>query len=147
MAQRQDQNGSAARIQRLTAQVNSISNKRQRVMDSFIEGLIDRAERDQRLSSIDHELRVAKDLLMRETPALSWDTNDLIEAFAPLWGWEYWNREQKRAVLSAMVPDIRVADYRVESLGLTPSVFSDEVSRSHAAISMTAAGSATAPRQ
>ena len=66
---------------------------------------------------------------MREAPTPALDTAKLIEAFAPLGEWEYWTRDQKRSVLSALVPDIRVADYRVESLGLNPIFFSNENTR------------------
>jgi hypothetical protein len=50
----------------------------------------------------------------------------LIETLAPLAEWEYWTRDQKRQVLSTLVPDIRVADYKVESLGLNSGLFSNE---------------------
>ena len=47
----------------------------------------------------------------------------------PLAEWKFWDREQKRSLLAALVPDIRVADYRIESLGLDPGIFSNEDTR------------------
>jgi hypothetical protein len=35
----------------------------------------------------------------------------------------------KRAVLAALAPEIRVANYEVESLGLNPELFSNEHTR------------------
>jgi len=121
---RAEQQGSARRIQKLTADINALRSKRERVIDGFVEGAIRREERDRRLATIDHDIRVAEDILMKEAPTPALDAPKLVEAFAPLGEWEYWTRDQKRAVLSALVPDIRVADYRVESLGLNQSVFS-----------------------
>jgi hypothetical protein len=120
---------SARRIQRLTADINVLRGKRERVIDGFVEGAIGREERDRRLTTIDHDIRVAEDILMREEPTPSMDTAKLIEAFAHLGEWEYWTRDQKRSVLSALVPDIRVSNYQVESLGLNPSLFSNNDTR------------------
>jgi hypothetical protein len=69
---------------------------------------------------------VAEDALARKPGNTPLDTERLIEAFAPVAEWEYWTRDQKRQVLSTLVPDIRVADYKVESLGLNSRLFSNE---------------------
>jgi hypothetical protein len=98
-------------------------------MDGYVEGAIGRDERDRRLTKIDHDIHVAEDILIREAPTASLDKAKLIEAFTPLAEWEYWTRDQKRTVLSALVPDIRVSNYLVESLGLSPSLFSNEDTR------------------
>jgi hypothetical protein len=63
---------------------------------------------------------------MRESPSASLDLGGLTEALAPLSEWNFWGREQKRRLLAALVPDIRVANYRVESLGLNPAIFSNQ---------------------
>lgn len=127
--QHAEQRGSARRIQKLTADINALRSKRGRVVDSFVDGTIGREERDRRLTAIDQDIRVAEDILMREAPTPALDTTKLVEAFAALGEWEYWTRNQKQAVLSTLVPDIRVADYRVESLGLNQSMFSTNDTR------------------
>ena len=68
-------------------------------------------------------------MLMQERPSASLDLGVLTEVLAPLAEWDFWDREQKRSLLAALVPDIRVADYKVESLGLSPTIFSNEDSR------------------
>jgi site-specific DNA recombinase len=127
--QRAEQRGSARRIQKLTADINALRSKRGRVVDSFVDGTIGREERDRRLTAIDQDIRVAEDILMREAPTPALDTPKLVGAFAALGEWEYWTRNQKQVVLSTLVPDIRVADYRVESLGLNQSMFSTNDTR------------------
>jgi hypothetical protein len=126
LRQRSTHDDSAVRIRKLKAEINALCAKRERIIDTFVEGAIEREERDQRLSAIDNDIRVTQAILMREAPATSLDTAKLIEAFTPLAEWECWTRDQKRTVLATLVPDIRVANYTVESLGLSSSLFSSE---------------------
>src|ERR1035437_3377665 len=129
LLQRTKQKDSGIEIQGLTSEINVLRRKRERVIDGFIEGAIESRERDRRLDSIDDAIRVAQDGLNRRAADTSVDVGTLIEAFAPLAEWEFWTRDQKRQVLSTFVPDIRVADYQVESLGLSPSIFRNEDTR------------------
>jgi hypothetical protein len=76
-----------------------------------------------------HHGLLAQDQITRQSEAEPFDTEQLIEAFAPLAEWAYWTREQKRSVLASLVPDIRLADYEIQSLGLSPIIFSGEVTR------------------
>jgi hypothetical protein len=120
-------NSSSEEIQRLTNAVTLLRKKRERVIESYLEGVIQRSERDQRLEVIDGDIQRSQDrLLEQEIPADRIATSTLLEYFAPLWEWEYWSREDKRLVLSTLVPDIRVADYRVESIGLPAKFFSND---------------------
>jgi DNA invertase Pin-like site-specific DNA recombinase len=130
MGARRDPGDSAAQIERLTSEISTLRDRRSRIIDGFVEGVILREERDDRLATIDHDIQVATDMLMRSAPTPSLHLNALIEAFAPLAEWEYWTRDQKRSVLATLVPDIRVADYSVESLGLSAAVFCNEDTRS-----------------
>ncbi len=126
LRQRSIQTSSNVDIARLTAELKALQRKRERVIDGFVEGVIMREERDQRLIAIEDGIRVAQDTLAREPADRFFDTGKLIEAFAPLVEWEYWTRDQKRQVLSTLIPDIRVSDYKVDSLGLSSSLFSNE---------------------
>jgi len=126
---RSDQKDSELQIARLTAEINTLQRRRDRVIDAFIEGAIPSLERDDRLTHIDESIDAAKNILARKDVDPGLDTSRLIEAFAPLAEWEYWTREQKRIVLASLIPDIRVSDYQVESLGLDPSLFSNKNTR------------------
>jgi len=117
---------SAIKIQRLTSEINHLQNKRSRVVDGFIEGIIDCADRDQRLVGIDADLQTVQKILIRESRSVVFDSQRLIETFASLSEWSFWTRDQKRAVLSSLAPDIRVADYRIAALGLNSAIFSNE---------------------
>jgi hypothetical protein len=83
-------------------------------------------------SSSMQQIDTAEAILDRESPAVCLETQTLVEAFAPLVEWKHWNRDQKRAVLASMIPDILVAKYKIESLGLSPAIFSNKDTHSAA---------------
>jgi len=110
---RQDDTGR----QRLEAQYGTLQGKRQRILDAFFEGVIDRPERDRRLTQIDSSLATVADLLMQEQPApVEPDTlKKILRVFV---GWERLKPDQKRRILPTVVPEIKVANYRVEGVWL-----------------------------
>lgn len=126
---RPENNVSVARVQRLTSEIAHSREKRGRVINSFLDGVLTREERDQRLAVIDRSTQVAQGMLLQERPSTSLDLGVLTEMLAPLAEWDFWDRKQKRSLLAALVPDIRVADYKVASLGLNPTIFSNEDGR------------------
>jgi DNA invertase Pin-like site-specific DNA recombinase len=129
LERRQADDDAPARIRRLTAEINTLREKRGRVVDAFLDGTIDRDDRNWRLATLDRDIQSTQDILTRSNPAALIDLESLITAFAPLFEWEFWTREQKRSLLAAMVPDIRVADYRVAALGIDPTLFSNNDTR------------------
>lgn len=128
---RSESNESARRVQHLTSEIERLGKKRARVIDSYLDEVISREERDERLATLDRETKMAQELLAKEEPQVSLDdVSALTKALAPLAEWRYWSREEKRTLLAALVPDIRVADFEIESLGLNPVIFSNESTRS-----------------
>lgn len=127
--------------QNLADLLNNLREKRSRVVDTFLEGVIGRDERDRRLANIDHETQEARGLLLKEAPSPTLTLAGLVKAFAPLCEWKFWSRDQKRSVLAAIVPDIQVANYQVSAIGLS---FSDQDTRSRADFTTTAPAIASA---
>ena len=145
LQRRGTQDDSAVRIQRLSAEVTTLSEKRGRVVEAFLDAAIDREERDSRLAAVDRDIRSTQDLLTRINPAQTVDLASLVQAFSPLVEWEFWSRDQKRSVLASISPDIRVADYEIEGLGLNPAIFSNESTHSHVVFSTIGPTNAIAP--
>jgi DNA invertase Pin-like site-specific DNA recombinase len=116
-------------ISRLAAEIEQLRRQRGRVIDTYIGGFIDPPERDERLRRIDECIRLTEGSLTLPTAQGLVDPVTLVEAFTPLTEWEYWTRDQKRRVLAALAPDIRVANYEVQSIGLDPALFSNENTR------------------
>jgi hypothetical protein len=130
LRQRCAQDDSVVRVQRLSAELSGLHEKRSRVVETFLDGVFGREERDSRLAKLDRDIQLAQNTLLRcSSPAADVDAKRIVEAFAPLVEWEYWSREQKRSVLAAIVPEIRVADYQVAGLGLNRTIFSTEDTR------------------
>lgn len=144
LQRRGTQDDSAARIQRLAAEVNNLREKRRRVVEAFLDAAIEREERDSRLAAIDRDIRSTQDLLTRINPTGTLNLESLVQAFSPLVEWEFWSRDQKRLVLASISPDIRVADYEIEGLGLNPTIFSNESTHSRVDFSTIVPATATA---
>jgi len=94
-------------------------------VDAFLDGVISRDERGQRLAAIDRDIRSSEEILRRQCRAAHLESLSAIEVLAPLVEWPHWSRDQKRQILSAIM-DIRVADYRVDSIGFAPEIFGNE---------------------
>jgi hypothetical protein len=66
---------------RLTAQIESLTGKRQRILDSYFEGVIDSSDRNRRLSEIDREKGIVSELLNRQRPTAI-DSDALAQVFS-----------------------------------------------------------------
>lgn len=114
--QRSSQNDSPQRIERLTSGIQGLEQKRTRVMDAYFEGDISTVDRKDRVAKIDREIETMRDLLFKETPLPSLSLDTVSKAFASFCEFEYLERDDKRQLLSALAPEIRVADYHLESI-------------------------------
>lgn len=123
---------SRGRIARLELEIKKLREKRERVLDAFFEGLLSRADRDDRLADVDTRMRATEEMLMREAPVQKVSLRALMTAFAPLFDWRFMNRENKRRILAVTVPEIRVSNYQVRGISVTaPSFCGQEVTRTH----------------
>ena len=98
----------------------SLGAKRQRILEAFFDGTIDKHERDSRIANIDSELSAFRQILLDSTPVVpeartDADFGEILEPFAE---WEFLERDDKRALLAALCPEIRVERYVVKSLML-----------------------------
>ncbi|MCI0620568.1 MAG: recombinase family protein, partial [Acidobacteria bacterium] len=113
--------GQQAKISRLQREIESLRTKRERVLDAFFEDVIGSAERDIRLAAVERDLALAQEMLMREAPqpsAISAD--EFFELLKPFYTWKALEREDKRRLLSTVIPEIKVADYRIHGFYLLP---------------------------
>ncbi|MGO9433911.1 MAG: recombinase family protein [Terracidiphilus sp.] len=114
-------------IQKLKQNLSKLQRKRGRVVDLHVDGNITREDANERLTQLDAEIGATEAALQRCAPETRIvEVDQLVEAFAALAEWETWSRAQKRQLLAVLAPEIRVANYKVESLGLNPALFSNE---------------------
>jgi DNA invertase Pin-like site-specific DNA recombinase len=111
------------RIARLELEVKKMREKRQRVLDTFFEGLLSRTERDERLTDVDTKIRATEEALLREAPVPKVSLRSLMTAFAPLFDWRFMNRENKRRILTVTIPEIRVSNYQVRGISVASPSF------------------------
>ena len=98
----------------------TLEAKRQRVLEAFFDGAIDKLERDSRMIQVDAELSAFRKILLDTMPAVPDVTTkgEIEQALEPFAEWEFLEREDKRALLAALCPEIRIERYVVKSLML-----------------------------
>jgi hypothetical protein len=98
--------------------MTSLAQQKSRVMDSYFEGVIDKAERDRRLTGISASESAAgrelKESALIEMPSAA----ELAEVFKPFSEWEFLPMSDKRALLASTVPKIHVANYQVAGVSM-----------------------------
>ena len=103
----------------IAAKIAELKVKRQRVLDAFFEGIIEKQERDRKLAGIEAESESYQRLLLEsaqlERPS---SIDELAEVLEPFAEWEFLEREDKRALLALICPEIKVFQYAVKSLVL-----------------------------
>lgn len=100
---------------RLSTQVETLTARRQRILDSYFEGVINGTERDMRLAEVEREKKIAVDLLARQSPS-GVDVDRLSKMFRAFLAFDQLKREPKRALLNVIAPEIIVKDYRVSGM-------------------------------
>jgi DNA invertase Pin-like site-specific DNA recombinase len=116
---------SEARISRLSDEIESLTRKRERIMDAYFEGDIERGERDARLSQVEADIERSRNMLVSVHPPASVSVNSLASVFAPFFEFQFLKREDKRRLLKSLTAEIKVADYRVHELSFS----SNEINR------------------
>ena len=104
--------------ERLETQIQSLAGKRQRVLDSYFEGIINPTERDLRLAEIDREKKIAAELLGRQKPSAQVDIGTLSRVFSTFLRFKKLGSQDKRKLLTAIAPEILVSNYVIAGLYL-----------------------------
>jgi DNA invertase Pin-like site-specific DNA recombinase len=110
----------AAERTTVETRVDSLKSKRRRVLEAFFDGAVGKSERDQRIADIDSEVSTFQQMLLDSAPVSAElrGPGELEAILEPFSEWEYLERDDKRALLSAICPEIRVDRYVVKSLML-----------------------------
>ena len=78
---------------------------------------------------MDRDLRVYRDLLIRQAPAYDLTAAQLAHVFEPFIEWDYLCRDDKRQLLTVTMPEISVSNYQIVGIKLLPSAFGTDVNR------------------
>jgi DNA invertase Pin-like site-specific DNA recombinase len=127
-ASQSDKRTAQAEGTRLRAHLATLKSKHDRVVDLFVDGVISREVRDERLGAVDRDIRLYQDLLMRQEPVFAPSSGELAKVFEPFMEWAFLSRDDKRQLLTVTAPEITVSDYQITGLKLLPSAFGTSVS-------------------
>ena len=98
--------------------LSALEAKRRRILEAFFDGAIDKSEREIRIAQVDAEVAAFQKILLDTMPAVQ-DVRseaEIEQALEPFAEWEFLEREDKRALLAALCPEIQVERYIVKSL-------------------------------
>ena len=119
LAPMQRQTQSSGKSERLQEQIDALERKRQRVLDTFFDGVIDLTERDEKMRSIAKERSALAGMLERERPQPTLNAKELANVFQPFIGFDVLSREDKRQLLNVIAPSITVKDYEISGVSIT----------------------------
>jgi hypothetical protein len=102
--------------ERAAAQLGNLMARRQRILDSYFEGVISPTERDVRPAEIEPDRKIASDLLARQ-PA-TFDVEKLAQVFRSFVAFDELKRDQKRRLLNSITPEIIIKDYVIDGLSI-----------------------------
>ena len=106
----------------LTAKIHALRQKKQRVLDTFFDGMISKQERDCRVGEVEKEILAYERLLLhsvdgqKRTGGL--DLDAVLAVVEPFADWPFLSRDDKRRLLGSLCPDIRVSRYEIKDLQL-----------------------------
>lgn len=107
--------GDSSAIQRQLATLNS---KRQRILDTYFEGVITLSDRDNRIATVDRDRKALEAILARDKPRSDVTLETLVDAFQPFVEFDLLNRDNKRRLLNIVAPQITVSKYEVRDVSL-----------------------------
>ena len=102
----------------IAKKIAALDAKRKRILEAFFDGAINKTERDTRVSQVDAEISAFQKILLDTLSAVP-DVRSEVEieqALEPFAEWEFLEREDKRALLAGLCPEIQVERYTVKSL-------------------------------
>lgn len=96
----------------------ALEAKKQRILEAFFDGAITKPERDSRIAHVNAEVSVFQKTLLEAMPAVSdvRSEDEIEQVLEPFAEWEFLEREDKRALLAGLCPEIQIERYTVKSL-------------------------------
>ena len=111
----------ATDAQVVRAKLNALAEKRQRILDGFFEGVVEKEERDRRLEAVARDVAVYQSMLLESVaapPRAALDLATVRALLEPFADWEFLDPADRRALLATLCPEIVVSRYVIKSLKL-----------------------------
>src|SRR5439155_21521405 len=106
----------------LAARIKTLQEKKRRILDTFFDGMITKSERDQRVEEVEQEISVYHRLAQQfasepQRPELL-DVDAVLALTQPFAEWKFLSRDDRRALLQILCPEISVTCYKIKHLRL-----------------------------
>jgi DNA invertase Pin-like site-specific DNA recombinase len=106
----------------ITAKIQALRGKKERVLETFFDGIINKQERDLRVEEIQREITTYELMLLHAADgpprAQGADLDRVLALVEPFAEWEFLDREARRTLLSQLRPKISVFQYTIKDLTL-----------------------------
>lgn len=102
-------NGDSRRIAQAHKQLATIEGQRERAIECYVSGMLSAAKRDAKLAALESDRKLYQ-AVVAQKPQAAMDAAELAELFSVFYEWRFLARDDKRAILSTMMPEIRIVD-------------------------------------
>jgi site-specific DNA recombinase len=130
---------SAERLAQISRDIMIAEKRRDRIVESYIDGVIAKVARDAKIKSLDADLKRMRSEIERvrhqQIPSMTAD--QIAMAFQTFADWEFLNREDRRKILAVTIPRIQVHNYSVTGFYRLFDVAAQGVSSHPAALQST----------
>lgn len=110
--------------------LSALTAKRERILDAFLDGVIDRKQRDGMLEYTEREVAAYNKVLADSAPALKpkpiEGVGTILSVVQPFAEWEFLARNERRKLLTLLCPEIAVHRYKVKCLTLNLKTESED---------------------
>lgn len=111
-------NRSKGDIGSMHQQLQALNSKRQRILDTYFEGVITLSERDNRIAGVDRDRTAIETILARDRPKGDVTLDTVVSAFQAFVEFDLLSRDDKRKLLNIVSPQITVSKYEVRGMSL-----------------------------
>jgi DNA invertase Pin-like site-specific DNA recombinase len=99
-------------------QIESLTAKRNRILEAFFDGTIDRGHRDEQLSRVDAELKAYQGLAAPRVAGHFVSTGELADLFSAFAEMPFLQRDDKRLLLRRLGVQVSVSGYKICALAM-----------------------------
>lgn len=99
-------------------QLQTLNAKRQRILDTYFEGVITLGDRDARITAVDRDRAALTAILTRDVPRMDLTLDTLVRSFEPFVEFDLLSRDDKRRLLNIVQPQITVSKYEVKGMSI-----------------------------
>jgi DNA invertase Pin-like site-specific DNA recombinase len=115
---RAEQDDGSDQIRTFNEQLRRLAVKKERIIQSFIDGDMDRMQKQLRVGEIEREIHSLTHILSRVRPATTFDRKQITDMVGVFREWTFLAMGEKRQLMERLLPEIYVDRYAVKGVTL-----------------------------